>query len=121
MQPLGTATLRSLAGSLSVPTYDRSQVRTGIVHLGVGAFHRSHQAMYLDRLLEQGQALDWGISGVGVLPSDRRMQEVMAAQDCLYTLVAKHADGSMDARVVGSIVEYLLAPDDPEAVVHPQV
>jgi mannitol 2-dehydrogenase len=87
------------------------------VHLGVGAFHRSHQAMYVDRLLEQGQAQDWGICGVGVLPSDRRMAEVMAAQDCLYTLVVKHADGSLEARVVGSIVEYLLAPDDPDAVI----
>ena len=117
MQPLGTGTLTSLAGSLAVPAYDRSRVRAGIVHLGVGAFHRSHQAMYVDRLLEQGLAHDWGICGVGVLPSDRRMAEVMAAQDCLYTLVIKHADGSLDAKIVGSIVEYLLAPDDPEAVV----
>jgi mannitol 2-dehydrogenase len=92
-------------------------VRTGIVHVGVGAFHRSHQAMYVDRLLEQGQAEEWGICGVGVLPSDRRMSEVMAAQDGLYTLVVKHADGTFDARVVGSIIEYLLAPDDPDAVV----
>ncbi len=117
MQPLGTATLTSLAGTLPVPSYDRTRVRTGIVHLGVGAFHRSHQAMYVDRLLEQGQAQDWGICGVGVLPSDRRMAEAMAAQDCLYTLVVKHADGTYEPRVVGSIVEYLLAPDDPEAVV----
>jgi mannitol 2-dehydrogenase len=100
-----------------VPGYDRSQVRTGIVHLGVGGFHRAHQAMYVDRLLQQGKGQDWGICGVGVLPSDRRMAEVMAAQDGLYTLVVKHPDGSLDARVVGSIVEYLLAPDDPEAVI----
>jgi len=117
VQPLGTATLTSLAGCLPVPAYDRSRVRPGIVHLGVGAFHRSHQAMYVDRLLELGQAQDWGICGVGVLPSDRRMAETMAAQDCLYTLVVKHADGAFEPRVVGSIVEYLLAPDDPEAVV----
>ena len=117
MQSLDAGSLPSLAGSLSVPSYDRSTVRTGIVHLGVGAFHRSHQAMYLDRLMEEGEAQDWGICGVGVLPSDRRMAEVMAAQDCLYTLVVKHSDGSFDARVVGSIVEYLLAPDDPDAVV----
>jgi len=114
---LSTATLATLGGSLSVPSYDRSSVRTGIVHLGVGAFHRSHQAMYLDRLMEEGKARDWGICGVGVLPSDRRMAEVMAAQDCLYTLVVKHSDGRFDARVVGSVVEYLLAPDDPDAVV----
>ncbi len=117
MPPLSSDTLASLAGALPVPSYDRSQVRTGIVHLGVGAFHRSHQAMYVDQLLEQGQARDWGICGVGVLPADRRMAEVMAAQDCLYTLVVKHADGTFEPRVVGSIVEYLLAPEDPEAVV----
>jgi mannitol 2-dehydrogenase len=117
VQSLRTATLTSLAGSLPVPTYDRSRVRAGIVHLGVGAFHRSHQAMYVDRLLQQGQAQDWGICGVGVLPSDRRMAEVMAAQDGLYTLVVKHADGTFEPRVVGSIVEYLLAPDDPDAVI----
>jgi mannitol 2-dehydrogenase len=107
----------SLPGEVGRPTYDRSQVRTGIVHLGVGGFHRAHQAMYLDGLLHQGKAQDWGICGVGVLPSDRRMAEVMAAQDCLYTLVTKHTDGTWDARVIGSIIEYLLAPDDPEAVI----
>ncbi len=117
MPALTTATLPSLAGSLPVPTYDRSRVRAGIVHLGVGAFHRSHQALDVDRLLEQGTAQEWGICGVGVLPSDRRMAEAMAAQDGLYTLVVKHADGALEPRVVGSIVEYLLAPDDPEAVV----
>jgi mannitol 2-dehydrogenase len=114
---LAAAALPALAGSVPVPTYDRSQVRAGIVHLGVGAFHRSHQALYVDRLLEQGAAREWGICGVGVLPSDRAMAEAMAAQDCLYTLVVKHADGTFEPRVVGSIVEYLLAPDDPEAVV----
>ncbi|PRY48940.1 mannitol 2-dehydrogenase [Geodermatophilus tzadiensis] len=117
MPPLAAATLPALAGSLPVPTYDRSRVRAGIVHLGVGAFHRSHQALYLDRLLAAGQGEEWGICGVGVLPADRAMAEVMAAQDCLYTLVVRHPDGSAEARVVGSIVEYLLAPDDPDAVV----
>ena len=117
MSPLTTSSLPALSGSLPVPTYDRSGLQTGIVHLGVGAFHRSHQAMYVDRLLEQGLAHDWAICGVGVLPSDRRMAQVMAAQDCLYTLVVKHADGALEPRVVGSIVEYLFAPDDPEAVV----
>jgi mannitol 2-dehydrogenase len=83
----------------------------------VGAFHRAHQAMYLDRLMNEGKALDWGICGVGVLPSDRAMRDVMAAQDCLYTLVIKHPDGTFESRVIGSIVDYLFAPDDPEAVI----
>jgi mannitol 2-dehydrogenase len=115
--PLATRSLQSLNAQVATPSYDRTRVRTGIVHLGVGGFHRSHQAVYLDRLMAEGRALDWGICGVGVLPVDRTMQEVMTAQDCLFTLAVKHPDGSLDARVVGSIVEYLFAPDDPEAVV----
>ena len=115
--PLAARFLRSLNAQIPTPSYDRSGVRAGIVHLGVGGFHRAHQAMYLDRLMAEGKALDWGICGVGVLPADRAMAEVMAAQDCLFTLVVKHPDGSTDARVIGSIVDYLFAPDDPEAVV----
>ncbi len=105
--------------TLDIPTpgYDRSKVSVGIVHLGVGGFHRAHQAMYLDRLMNEGKALDWGICGVGVLEQDRHMAEVMAAQDCLYTLVVKDNDGTWEPRVIGSIVEYLLGPDDPEAVI----
>jgi mannitol 2-dehydrogenase len=117
MVALNAGTLRSLPTAVAIPSYDRHRVRPGMVHIGVGGFHRAHQAMYADRLMNAGLALDWGICGVGVLPSDRRMQEVLAAQDGLYTLVVKHPDGSLEPRVVGSIVEYLLAPDDPEAVV----
>ena len=117
MLSLNATSLPDLPAEVPGPTYDRSKVRTGIVHFGVGGFHRSHQAMYVDRLLEQGKAQEWGICGVGVLPADRRMAEVMSAQDCLYTLMIKHPDGNVEARVVGSIVEYLLAPDDPDAVV----
>ena len=116
MSRLSASTLSTLGPSVWTPRYDRSAVRAGIVHLGVGGFHRSHQALYVERLLEAGQT-DWGICGVGVLAGDRRMAEVMAAQDCLYTLLVKHPDGFLDARVVGSIVEYLFAPDDPDAVV----
>jgi len=111
------ASLSSLDPAVAVPGYDRGTVSAGIVHLGVGAFHRAHQALYLDRLMNDGKALDWGIVGVGVLPGDARMRDALAAQDCLYTLVEKSPDGSQQARVIGSIVEYLLAPDDPEAVV----
>ena len=117
MTTLTPAHLADLATpTLPTPAYDRSAVRTGIVHFGVGGFHRAHQAMYLDRLMSEGKALDWGICGVGVLPSDARMAEVMAAQDGLYTLVLKDPDGTWEPRVIGSIVEYLYAPDDPEAV-----
>ena len=116
MTALAAASLDAVGNDVPVPSYDRTTVTPGIVHFGVGGFHRAHQAMYLDRLMTEGKALDWGIVGVGVLPNDRRMAEVMAAQDCLYTLVVKHPDGTLEPRVVGSIVGYLFAPDDPEAV-----
>jgi mannitol 2-dehydrogenase len=117
LTPLGASTLSTLDAAVSVPRYDRAAVRTGIVHFGVGGFHRAHQAMYLDRLMDEGKALDWGICGVGVLPGDRAMKDAMQAQDCLYTMVIKRPDGTLEPRVVGSIVDYLFAPDDPEAVV----
>jgi mannitol 2-dehydrogenase len=117
MTALSAATLASLEPAVAVPGYDRSAVTVGIVHIGVGGFHRAHQAMYLDELMNAGRALDWGIGGVGVMAADRRMQQVMAEQDCLYTLVVKSPDGSQEPRVIGSIVEYLFAPDDPDAVV----
>ena len=98
------------------PAYDRSAVTTGIVHLGLGNFHRAHQAMYLDRLMRQGKALDWGICGVGVMPSDARMRDVMDRQDGFYTLVLKHPDGHHEPTVIGSVHDYLFAPDDPAAV-----
>jgi mannitol 2-dehydrogenase len=117
MTALTSATLPQLADRLAVSGYDRSRLRVGIVHLGVGGFHRAHQAMYLDRLMGKGKALEWGICGVGVLPLDARMRDALGAQDCLYTLVEKAPDGTWQARIIGSIVEYLLAPDDPERVV----
>ena len=104
------------SGTVTVPAYDRGGVSSGIVHFGVGGFHRAHQAMYVDTLMNEGKALDWGITGVGLLPGDRRMHDVLHAQDCLYTLIVKDADGTMHPRVIGSIVDYLFAPDDPEAV-----
>ena len=89
-QPLNAKTLAYWSDRLPTPVYDRDLVTPGVVHIGVGGFHRAHQAMYLDRLMNKGQALDWGICGVGVLPADRTMKQVMDAQDGLYTLVLKH-------------------------------
>jgi mannitol 2-dehydrogenase len=117
MLPLNDRNLSSLPENVPGPAYDRSRLRTGIVHFGVGGFHRAHQAMYLDRLMNDGTARDWAICGVGVMPGDRRMAAVMDAQDGLYTLVVKAPDGTWEPRVIGSIREYLFAPDDPEAVV----
>ncbi len=116
---LNSTSVEDLKDAVPVPSYDRLKLVTGIVHLGVGGFHRAHQALYLDLLMNQHAegAMGWGICGVGVLPGDRRIIEALSAQDGLYTLVTKHPNGSRDYRVVGSIAEVLLAPDDPQRVV----
>lgn len=117
MPTLSNYTLPGVPGPVSKPAYNRSKLTEGIVHFGVGGFHRAHQAMYLDRLMNAGKALDWAICGVGVLPGDVHMKKVMDSQDCLYTLTVKHADGTRQARIIGSIINYLFAPDNPEAVI----
>ena len=116
-RPLSSATLGDLDSRVARPAYDRSQVTASIVHFGVGGFHRAHEAMYLDRLMNDGLAMEWGICGVGALPHDRRIIDTLRSQDGLYTLVVKHPDGMREPRVVGAIVETMFAPDDPEAVV----
>ena len=117
MIKLNAANLKQLPANVARPGYDRAKVRPGIVHFGVGGFHRAHHAMYLDRLMNDGQAMEWGICGVGLLPRDQAMRDALSSQDGLYTLVVKHADGHGEARVIGSIIEYLYAPDDPSRVV----
>ncbi|GAA4399512.1 mannitol dehydrogenase family protein [Fodinibacter luteus] len=114
MTALTAAALPSLR--VSTPSYDRGAAAVGIVHFGFGNFHRSHVAMYVDRLMESGHGLDWGICGVGVLPQDSAMRDAMRAQDCLFTLVLRHPDGSLEPRVVGSVLEYLYGPDDAAAI-----
>ena len=114
---LCASALGSLPGDVHMPSYDRSTVSPGIAHIGVGNFHRAHQALVIDRLLSQGIAQDWGILGIALLPGDERLARAMHQQDGLYTLVEKSSDGSWDHRVVGSILDVLFAPDDYEAVI----
>ena len=82
-------------GSIStaaVPTYDRGTLTPGIVHFGVGNFHRAHQAVYLDRLLDAGRDHEWAILGAGVMPSDERLRTALAGQDYLTTVVEQSAE-----------------------------
>ena len=106
---LRPATLDSLPQAVARPAYDRSQVTEGIVHFGVGGFHRAHEAMYVDALMNDGQALGFGIVGVGTMPQDTRMRDALNGQEGLYTLVVKHPDGRREPRVIGSILRFLHA------------
>ncbi len=117
MIQLNLNNLDQLGPGVAVPEYDPRTLRTGIVHFGVGGFHRSHEAMYLNRVLNAGGQADWGICGVGVLPGDARMRDVLAAQDHLYTLVTKSPAGETETCVIGAIHEFLFAPDDPNRVI----
>src|ERR1700712_1784927 len=101
--PLREETLGDLPQSVSVPEYDRSALRQGIVHIGVGGFHRAHQAVYLDDLARAGLAEEWGLTGVGLHRPE--MGEVMREQDCLYLVVEKGMPTT--ARVVGVMTRYL--------------
>ncbi len=106
MQTLGNATLDQLPDGVGRPTYDRAKITPGIVHIGLGNFHRAHQAWYLHRLMQQGLALDWGIVGAGVQQYDAAMREKLIAQDCLTTLIELDPAG-ISAEVTGAMIDYL--------------
>ena len=112
---LAAATLPELAERVAAPTYDRAGLRRSIVHFGVGGFHRAHLATYVDELAEAGNT-DWSIVGAGVMSFDARMAGVLDRQDHLYTLVSRGAD-SEDVTIIGSIVDFILAVDDPTPLV----
>lgn len=80
---LSNATLKDLPEAVLRPQYDRSQLTPGIVHIGLGNFHRAHQSWYLHRLMQQGVALDWAIIGAGVRTYDADMRDRLLVQDCL--------------------------------------
>jgi len=109
--------LHRLADAIARPSYDRSKVKAGIVHIGVGGFHRSHQAYYTDALLSDSEASDWGICGVGLRDADRKIGDILKAQDYLYTLIVKHPQGTVETCIIGSLIDFMLACDDPGAVI----
>ncbi|CAF3687089.1 unnamed protein product [Adineta steineri] len=106
------------------PTYDRKQLKYGIVHLSVGNFHRSHLAYYMDILASEYEQTEWGIIGIGIRSVDKPISTVMKTQDCLYTLVSKGTDKTdINIRIIGSLIDYIFAPEEPENVlailIHP--
>ncbi|KGM07983.1 Multiple polyol-specific dehydrogenase [Methylophaga thiooxydans] len=114
---LSQSNLSQLPKDITYPTYDRSKVKCGIVHVGVGGFHRSHEAFYTDELLGLGASADWGICGVGLREADRKLRDILKSQDYLYTLIVKHPDGKTENRVIGSLVDFLMGCDDPVSVI----
>lgn len=112
--PLSRTSLPQLPEGVAKPSYDPKEIRPGIVHLGLGGFHRAHMARYTHDLMEQGSAHAWGIIGVGLMPNDIRMQEALLPQDCLYTLVERQHTAE-SATVVGSLCGVLFAGNSSQA------
>ncbi len=106
MPKLSLSSVRGLNATVSTPKYARSALTPGIVHFGVGNFHRAHLAIYLDDLFNMGLDHDWAIIGAGVLPSDEAMRQKLAAQDYLTTVVEQEASISQ-ARVTGAMIDFI--------------
>jgi mannitol 2-dehydrogenase len=111
-EPLNSENVHQLADRAQVPTYDRTALTPALVHISVGGFTRAHQLVYLDELAQRG-ATEWGVVGVGL--HSPHMRDALAPQDHLYTVVERDADAER-ARVIGAMVDYVYAPDDPERV-----
>ncbi|PTW40317.1 mannitol dehydrogenase family protein [Rhodovulum kholense] len=103
---LSERTLSDLPEAIARPRYDRARLRPGIVHIGLGNFHRAHQAWYLHRLMQQGLALDWAILGAGVRSQDAGMRDRLLAQDCLTALIELDPAG-VSAEVTGAMIDFL--------------
>ena len=111
---LSLATLGSLGPKVAVPNYRREDLSPGIVHIGLGNFHRAHQALYMDKLFGKGLNKDWDITGTGVMAGDVKMFEALSAQDYLTTVVEQEANLST-ARVTGSMTG-MIRPGDKAAL-----
>lgn len=97
--------------------YNREEVKAGIVHIGVGNFHRAHEEYYTSRLLEDPDQRDWGICGVALLPSDERLVNALRKQDLIYTLTVCGRDDQDEAYEMGSLVDLIWGVEAPDAVV----
>ncbi len=111
MNRLSSQTFQQLPDTIEKPDYDRTNITVGIVHLGIGAFHRAHQAVFTDDILARDPS--WGICGVSLRSAETR--DALGPQDGLYALKVQDGQGEQ-LRVIGSVVETLVAPEDPEAV-----
>ncbi len=102
--------------SVSLPAYDRGRLTPGIVHIGLGNFHRAHQAVYLDDLFAQGLGHDWAILGAGVREGDARMRDALLAQECLSTVIELDPRGHK-ARRVGAMTGFIDVQPDNAALI----
>ncbi|MCQ8239698.1 mannitol dehydrogenase family protein [Rhizosaccharibacter radicis] len=113
---LNRETLSRLPDRIRRPGFDREAASGGIVHLGLGGFHRAHMARYTQEVMEaRPDMLGWGIVGAGLLPADRRMADALQPQDGLYSLVERQ-DRDENVSIIGSILEVIFAGETSESL-----
>jgi mannitol 2-dehydrogenase len=112
MVKLNSHHLSLLPEQVRVPAFNRSVLKTGIVHIGTGNFYRGHLASYTDEILGDHEPV-WGICGLGIREADSGMVDTLNKQDGLYTLMVREAGGELSVRVIGSLVENLFGPGNP--------
>src|SRR5690625_2641468 len=117
MATLSSSTLADVNKEVPTPAYRTGQLQVGIAHLGIGNFHRSHQAMYLNRLLTQSPSQPWAIAGFAVREEDRPLATTLKGQDGLYSLSLLSENEATKTEVIGSLREIVVVPDDPAAAV----
>ncbi|WP_350292864.1 mannitol dehydrogenase family protein [uncultured Croceitalea sp.] len=117
MQHLNQENLALIDPQISKPSFNRSKLKTGIVHIGVGGFHRAHQAYYLQELATKTNVSDWGICGIGLREEDRNISTILKKQNHLYSLLAKHPNGTVEPHIIGAIVDYKFAIEDAQSVI----
>lgn len=111
LNSLSDKALTDLPATVGKPAYNRADLKTGIIHLGIGAFHRAHQAVYTENILQDDPS--WGITGVSLRSPDTR--DALAPQDYLYSVAVRDGTGEK-LHVIGCLTDILVAPENPEAV-----
>ncbi len=114
MNRLNQASVNALPSDVLLPSYNRQQLKAGIVHLGIGAFHRAHQAFYTEAVLNQFGG-DWGIIGCSLRSPSVRDQ--LAPQDGLYTLVERSGDGEK-LQLIGAVIQNVVGPENPAQLIN---
>ncbi|GHV79411.1 mannitol dehydrogenase [Spirochaetia bacterium] len=113
---LNQGNLKNISLPVKTPAYSRDVLRPAIVHIGLGNFHRAHQAFFLDTLIAKGLTAS-GVFEVNLVADRFPLSKIAAEQDYLYTLIAKSGTGEADVRVIGSILGYVNATDDKDAAI----
>lgn len=114
---LNKQNLSQLGSAIHKPAYTPNTTSQGIAHIGVGGFHRAHQAFYTDALMNKGEGHDWSICGIGLRPEDLGVRDALAGQDYLYTLYELGDTDDTETRIIGSISGMLLAADGIQALI----